>query len=102
VATVAFASGEDGDVDLYFMSNYGRDLRRHHQAFGSDLSPTFSPDGAQIAYASEQHGKLHIYKMPLSSGQPQRLTFVGYENDMPDWSPDGTNDRLLGTRLWRL
>lgn len=81
------ASAKTSDTELYEVSLSGRILRRVTHSRNIDLSPTVSPDG-RIAFASERAGNLHIFASAGGEGA-SRLTFVGYQNDQPDWSPDG-------------
>lgn len=57
---------------------------------GVDLHPAFSPDGAQLAYASDETGALEIYVRSRVPSAPVRtLTANGGDNVSPAWSPDG-------------
>jgi serine/threonine protein kinase len=58
------------------------------QAHYSD--PRFSPDGKSIAVtiADPRSGKDDIWVLPVSGGQPTRITF-GPDDYWPVWSPDG-------------
>jgi tricorn protease len=51
--------------------------------------PVWSPDGKQIAFASDRFGNFDVFIMPSSGGTAQRLTFNS-ANDYPwDFTPDG-------------
>jgi TolB protein len=56
---------------------------------GINVSPSFSPDGTQIAFVSDRTGEPQIYLMEVTTGRTQRLTYEGRENTTPNWSPDG-------------
>lgn len=56
---------------------------------GLDVSPTFSPDGAQLAYASDRSGSFEIYVRPVSGGREVQVTSDAGQNILPTWSPDG-------------
>jgi TolB protein len=54
------------------------------------MFPTFSPDGAQIAYCSDREGPFEIYVRQLAPGGREiRITSDGRDNFQPAWSPDG-------------
>jgi dipeptidyl aminopeptidase/acylaminoacyl peptidase len=52
-------------------------------------SPTWSPDGRQIAFVSERDGNKEIYVMNADGSQPTRLTNNNTVDWFPKWSPDG-------------
>ena len=54
-----------------------------------NFMPVWSPDGKQIAFASDRYGNFDVYVMPSNGGVAKRLTFHS-ANDYPwDFSPDG-------------
>ena len=53
------------------------------------LSPTWSPDGKEVAYVSFQNGRSGIYIQNRITGKQQQLTQFKGINGAPDWSPDG-------------
>jgi serine/threonine protein kinase len=58
---------------------------------GSESSPTFSPDGRQIAFQWEQSSSPpDVYVQLTTGGAPLRLTHDGGAHLDPSWSPDGT------------
>ena len=54
-----------------------------------DTEPNFSPDGSSILFTSDRGGSPQIYRIPVSGGQAQRLTFEGAYNTSARHSPDG-------------
>lgn len=73
-----------------------------------DTVPTFSPDGATIAFVrtrADSHGE--IYTIPAEGGTPRRLFTDGLLTNGLTWSADGKwiiYDRSLagGFQLWRV
>ena len=57
------------------------------ESISSDI--TWSPDGKQLAFSSNQSGKFSIYSLPRSGGQPKLLHKHQYLDYDPKWSPDG-------------
>jgi Tol biopolymer transport system component len=58
----------------------------------SDVSPTVSPDGRRIAFASGRDGdmQLQLYVMNADGANLRRLTNDEFWSGTPSWSPDGT------------
>ncbi len=54
-----------------------------------DAHPALSPDGRQIAFASNRDGDWEIYLLDLHSGDLRQLTNDLTYQSAPVWSPDG-------------
>lgn len=54
-----------------------------------DDQPSWSPDGTQIAFVSDRHGKPQIYLLPAHGGEAIRLTDHPEGIDSFSWAPDG-------------
>jgi len=75
--------------------------------------PQLSPDGATVAFVvervflGENAKERHVYTVPLSGGEPRKLTFEGKSNVRPRWSPDSTriafvSDRSDSSQIWMM
>lgn len=58
---------------------------------GSEITPAFSPDGSQIAFAWDGSGtgNYNIFVKVAGEGEPVRLTSAAAGDVSPAWSPDG-------------
>lgn len=64
----------------------------------TELTPTWSPDGKSIAFASNATGSLAIYRMDIEAGAGSIVQLTsGADDRTPDWSPDGS--KIAFTRV---
>ncbi len=111
-----FVSNRDGDEDIYVMRlapegprNVPVKLTKNTRPdpngapYMYDQSPDWSPDGKQIAFASDRGGNFEIYRMQASPegrlNRPVNLTRnpTPFDQD-PSWSPDGRKIAFSTTR----
>jgi len=79
---------ESGHAHLFFYIPQQLPLTRLTDGKWDDVSPALSPDGTQVAFASNRDGFWDLYVLVLESGEITRLTnSPGYES-APSWSPD--------------
>lgn len=90
---LAYASARDSATKSHsdiFVMNLKTDMKKqltdHAKA---DLSPTWSPNGRELAFTSDRQGGLQIYIMRADGKKVRRLTFDGRYNAAPAWSPLG-------------
>jgi Tol biopolymer transport system component len=83
-------------------------LRQGYLAYYGDASPTFSPDGKQIALFLAKEGPFGDYWLiSADGGEPRRLTKHEAEGGPPAWTPDGEHIIVSSARagsltLWRI
>lgn len=53
------------------------------------MSPTWSPDGSQIAYVSFEKKRAQIFSVSVETGRRRLITDFPGINGAPTWSPDG-------------
>lgn len=74
-------AARDGDVRLIPLTSYP----------GQETSPSFSPDGSQVAFSLRERGQLasHIFIKLIGQNDAVQLTRGADANLAPAWSPDG-------------
>ena len=88
---VLLVLSRDGNPEVYIKNlGTGGLTRLTHTPRSGEASPTWSPDGSQIAYVSDLAGagSPQVYVMDRA-GNSRRLTSRGRENVAPDWGPNG-------------
>ncbi len=85
--------------DLYTVPATGGTaaLLTMHEAH--DYMPVWSPDGKQVAFASDRYGNFDVFIMPVAGGEAKRLTYHS-SGEMPySFSPDGKTILFGAARL---
>jgi Tol biopolymer transport system component/DNA-binding winged helix-turn-helix (wHTH) protein len=64
---------------------------------GMEADPDLSPDGSQVAFASQRDtdDNFNLYVMSVDSGDPRPLTTNRANERSPAWSPDGSRIAFL-------
>ncbi len=77
-------------AELYVVTVAGGHLTRLTDNDQYDGDPTWSPDGAQLAYESRPtpDGDRHLYRV-AAAGDPAKPVVAAADSADPTWSPDG-------------
>ena len=87
--TVIFSYEEDGYAHLFAYRPSELPLTRLTSGGWDDVTPAASPDGKQIAFASNRNGFWDLYLLDLTTGKTTQLTNTPDYESAPSWSPDG-------------
>ena len=82
--------GADGNLDIFVMDIATKGITRLTTNRAIDTEGTWSPDGKQIYFTSDRSGGPQVYRVGISGGTPERITFEGSYNARPRLSPDGS------------
>lgn len=85
---VLLSMEESGYAHLYFYIPGQLPLTRLTYGEWDDTSPALSPDGTQVAFASNRDGSWDLYILNLESGEIIRVTNSPEYESAPSWSPD--------------
>ena len=84
--------------DLYTLPIEGGDAVRITSGMAFDAQPTYSPDGARIAFVSDRSGSENIWIVNEDGSDPIQLSFDSQSLYVsPGWTPDGAH--IVVTRL---
>jgi TolB protein len=78
-----------GDAEIFVMRPDGTGIMQLTDNDADEWWPSWSPDGAMIAFMSHRDGNWEIYVMNADGSDQRRLTFNNHEDWRPSWSPDG-------------
>jgi TolB protein len=86
---VAMILSRSGSPNVWVCNADGTGLKKLTSGT-EDSSPCWSPDGQWICFATKNHERRCLAKIPASGGAVQYLRTTGAGNPTePDWSPDG-------------
>ena len=86
---VAMVLSKSGSANIWVCNADGTGLRRVTTGI-EDSSPTWSPDGRWICFATKKAERRRLAKVSVDGGEVQMLNTAGAPNPTePDWSPDG-------------
>ncbi|MBP9707145.1 MAG: PD40 domain-containing protein [Oligoflexales bacterium] len=101
---MVYTASAAGDTDLFIRPVPKGSRSLFISGGGLDVEPKFSPDGNWIAYVSGRFGNPHIFRASITWPTPStpkvvsdmRLTYAGWYNAAPAWSPDSTKLAFAG------
>ncbi len=107
--SIVFVSDRSGAMELWRCDAAGRNVKKLTSIGINNLgSPSWSPDGAWIAFdAIIDERERDIYVISAEGGPPRRITRSPAADIIPNWSADGrwiyfASDRAGKLDIWRI
>lgn len=108
-ATLAMKGPGSRGIDFLTLADGGvRHVTEVPPTDQQDTDPAFSPDGTELAFVRwHASGVANVYVVPVSGGQPKRLTFDNLKVEGISWEPDSrhlvfSSNRAGPFGLWRV
>jgi TolB protein len=79
----------DGNSDIYELDIDGNSARRLTKSSAIDTTPSYSPDGKFITFASDRDSGQQIYVMDKDGSSVAQISSGNGSYSKPMWSPDG-------------
>ncbi|MFM7025464.1 MAG: Tol-Pal system beta propeller repeat protein TolB [Limnohabitans sp.] len=104
---IAYVTKSSGRYNLWVADSDGEGAQPALSSPEPIISPSWSPNGAQLAYVSFESRKPVIYVHEVASGRRRVMANFRGSNSAPAWSPDGrtmiaTLSREGGSQLFRV
>ena len=75
--------------DVYVVAAQGGKALQLTTTTAYETSPVWSPDGRQLAFASDRKGNMDVFVMPSAGGAAKQLTFNSASETPWTFTPDG-------------
>ena len=96
---IAFQTARDDNYEIYVTHPDGLGYTNLTNNAAQDYSPSWSPGGSQIAFASDRGGGvLKVYVMNADGSEQVNLTNNEVLDWSPAWSPDGSEIVFVSDR----
>jgi TolB protein len=86
---MSLQSDDGRDANIFEMDLRSKQMRQITNVPAINTAPSFSPDGARIAFESDRGGTQQIYVMNSDGSNQNRISFGKGRYSTPVWSPDG-------------
>ncbi len=74
--------------DIYLISSAGGEAKAITRHAAHDFRPIWSRDSKTLAFASDRYGNMDVFTMPISGGEPVRVTSFSFGEMPQDFSLD--------------
>ncbi|MDA8016857.1 MAG: hypothetical protein MPN21_05350 [Thermoanaerobaculia bacterium] len=99
---IAYLSYFSGTAGIYYVDIAAGGTKVPIYTEGTlNLSPSFSPDGRRVAFASSVESNIDIFLCDRACVAPQRITTSRAIDTNPAWSPDGAQIAFSSSRSGR-
>ena len=95
---IAYVVKRGGTYELQIADADGQQAQVALRSKEAIISPSWSPDGSQLAYVSFESGKPVFYRHNLASSARSPVANYKGNNSAPAWSPDGSQLAVALTR----